>query len=87
MNHIIITKQEADEIKGDYGTIRSDGSYPARIEPMASPDGTYIFPETCLVGFGLESVKTKLESLVKPDNVQEVKNLPRVGELCEAGQI
>lgn len=87
MNHIIITKEQSQEIKGDYGIQRSDGTFPARIEPVQVPDGTFIFPESCLSGFGLESVKTKLESLIKSDNVQEVKELPKMGELCEAGKI
>jgi len=87
MNHIIITKEQVDEIKGNYGMQRNDGTYPAKIEPLQAPDGTFIFPESCLNGFGLESVKSKLESLIKPDNVQEIKELPKMGELCEVGKI
>ena len=87
MNYINITKAQAEEIAGGYGTRRSDGSYPARIEPVAVPDGTFIFPESCLTGFGLESVKTKLESLVKSDNVQELVELPKFGEPCEKDRI
>ena len=80
--YIIISKEDAEQIKGNYGEQRMDGTFPARIEPVAVPDGTYTFPESCLEGYGLESVKDELESMITADNVKEIKELPKQGNFA-----
>lgn len=76
MSHLIITAQ----IRGRYG------KYSA-IEPVEIPDGNYIVPEDCLSDADLAEVKAILQSYVSTDNVQEIIDLPDVGEECVKDRI
>ena len=73
MSHIILTKEQADAIRGRHGIYSA-------VEPVPTPDGKYIVPEACLSDADLEDIKTTLESYVTPTNVQEITDLPEVGE-------
>ena len=75
MSHIIIDKVQADAIRGNHGIYSA-------VEPVPTPDGRYIVPEACLSDADLAEVKTALEGYVTPTNVQEIKDLPDVGEEC-----
>ena len=71
--HIIITKEQADQIKGRHGIYSA-------IEPVPTPDGMFIVPERCLEDPDLSSVKTDLEQIHEVSEVQEITDLPAVGE-------
>lgn len=75
MSHIIISKEQADAIRGNHGIYSA-------IEPMLLPDGKFIVPEECLGDIDLVEVKSALESYVTPTNVQEITDLPDVGVQC-----
>lgn len=75
MSHLIINKAQADAIRGNHG------KYSA-IEPVPTPDGKYIVPEACLSDKDLAEIKTTLESYVTPTNVQEITDLPDIGQQC-----
>lgn len=78
--HIIITPEQAEQIKGKYG------KYSA-IEPVPTPDGNYIIPENCLNDADLAAIKATLQALVTVDNVQDIVDLPKVGEPIEANRL
>lgn len=80
MSHLIITAEQANQIRGRYG------KYSA-IEPVETPDGKFIVPEACLSDADLAEVKTTLQSYVSTDNVQEIIDLPDVGEECVKDRI
>ena len=73
-NYIIITKEQAEAIRGRHG------KYSA-IEPVLSPDGNYLVPERCLDDPDLKDVKDKIQSLIQPTkaNVQDIDDLPEMG--------
>lgn len=73
MSHIIIDKAQADVIRGNHGIYSA-------VEPVPTPDGKFIVPEACLSDADLAEIKTTLESYVTPTNVQEITDLPEVGE-------
>lgn len=75
MSHIIIDKAQAEAIRGNYGIYSA-------IEPIPAPDGKFIVPEACLSDADLAEIKTTLESYVTPTNVQEINDLPNVGQQC-----
>lgn len=73
MSHIVIDKTQADVIRGNHGIYSA-------VEPVPTPDGKFIVPEACLSDADLAEIKTTLESYVTPTNVQEITDLPEVGE-------
>ena len=73
MSHIIIDKAQADVIRGNHGIYSA-------VDPVPTPDGKFIVPEACLSDADLAEIKTTLESYVTPTNVQEITDLPEVGE-------
>ena len=75
MNHIIINKTQAEEIRGNYGLYSA-------IEPIFLPDGNYIVPYACLLDKDLVGAKSTLQGFVKIDNTQEIVDLPKNGEQC-----
>lgn len=76
-NYLIITKSQADAIRGNYG------SYSA-IEPIGLPDGTYFIPERCMSDPDLQSALSTLETM---DDVKKpIEYLPEIGQLCVSGQ-
>ena len=81
-NYIIITKEQADQIRGRHG------KYSA-IEPMPSPDGNYLVPERCLDDPDLQSIKSTIEQTIEPDrkNVQDILDLPDIGQPIEKDKI
>ncbi|HUX56347.1 MAG TPA: hypothetical protein VMV77_05205 [Bacteroidales bacterium] len=81
-NYIIITKEQADEIRGRHGRYSA-------IEPVELPDGNFMVPERCIDDPDLKEVKSKLQEYVKPSraNVQDIRNLPKVGEPIKQGAI
>lgn len=74
-NYIIITKEQAEQIRGRHG------KYSA-IEPVPSPDGNFLIPERCLADPDLKDIKDKIQSLIQPTkaNVQDIEDLPKIGE-------
>lgn len=68
--HIIITPEQAEQIKGRYG------KYSA-IEPVLAPDGNYIIPEKCLYDADLAEAKAKIEAA--NGEVQDIIDLPDTG--------
>jgi len=81
-NYIIITKEQAEQIRGRHG------KYSA-IEPVPSPDGNYLVPERCLDDPDLQDIKAKIEGAIEPDrkNVQDILDLPEIGEPVEKDRI
>lgn len=81
-NYIIISKEQAEQIRGRHG------KYSA-IEPVPSPDGNYLVPERCLDDPDLQEIKAKIEQTIKPDrtNVQDILDLPEVGQPIEKDRI
>lgn len=78
MNHIIISAQQAEQIKGKYG------NYSA-IEPVQLPDGNFIIPERCIDDPDLIEAKQKI--IDANGQVQEIIDLPESGQLCEANRV
>lgn len=77
--HIILSKVQADSIKGKHG------KYSA-LDPMFTPDGLYIIPERCLNDADLAAVKSSLQALVTAQNVLPIVDLPALGQPCIAGR-
>jgi len=79
-NYIIITKIQADQIRGNYNQ-RPDGSFKARVEPVELPDGTFMIPEAVLNSELLKEIKPTVEAMVEPGNanVQDIPDLPDAG--------
>lgn len=76
--HIIITKAQAENIRGKYG------KYSA-IEPLPTPDGNYIIPEHCLNDVDLVEIKSAIQSAITDSNIQQILKLPLQGENCDIG--
>ena len=74
-NYIIITKEQAEQIRGRHG------KYSA-IEPVPSPDGNYLVPERCLSDPDLKDIKATIQGYVAPDkkNIQDIEDLPEIGQ-------
>jgi len=77
-NHIIITKEQADTIRGKHGVY-------SFIEPIPLPDGNFIIPEACKTDPDLISIRSILETM--DDNIQDIQDLPKIGSLVEKGKI
>ena len=73
-NYIIITKEQAEQIRGRHGRYSA-------IEPVPSPDGNYLIPERCLDDPDLSDIKNTIEDMIQPAdaNVQDIEDLPEVG--------
>ena len=78
MNHIIISAQQAEQIKGKYG------KYSA-IEPVPLPDGNFIIPEKCIDDSDLVEVRQTI--IDANGQVQEIIDLPEVGQPLEKDRI
>lgn len=74
--HIIISKEQAEQIKGRYG------KYSA-IEPVPTPDGMYIIPERCFNDSDLAAAKAKIQAA--NGTVQDIIKLPVMGQPCIVG--
>jgi hypothetical protein len=74
-NYIIITKEQAEQIRGRHGRYSA-------IEPVPSPDGNYLVPERCLDDPDLKDIKDKIQLLIQPAkaNVQDIEDLPEMGQ-------
>jgi len=81
-NYIIITKAQADSIRGRHGRYSA-------IEPVELPDGNFMVPERCIDDPDLKEVKSKLQEYVRPSktNVQDIRDLPKAGEPIKRGYI
>lgn len=77
-NHIIITPEQAEQIRGKYG------KYSA-IEPVPTPDGNFIIPELYLSDADLIEAKAKIEAA--NGEVQDIVDLPEVGQPVEANRL
>ena len=75
--YLIITKEQADAVRGRYG------SYSA-IEPIALPDGKFFVPERCMVDSDLQDALSTLQTM--DDDKQTIEDLPEVGFPCVSGQ-
>lgn len=78
MSHIIISAQQAEQIKGKYG------KYSA-VEPIPLPDGNFIIPERCIDDPDLIEVRQTI--IDANGQVQEIIDLPESGQLCEANRV
>ena len=74
-NYILLTKEQADLVKGNYGKQRPDGTYPARIEPVEFPDGKFAIPELCSVAPLLKDAHEKVKNLKKVCTIQDIEDL------------
>lgn len=74
-NYIIISKEQAEQIRGRHG------KYSA-IEPVPSPDGNYLVPERCLDDPDLADIKQLINGMILPakENVQDIEDLPEMGQ-------
>ena len=81
-NYIIITKEQAEQIRGRHGRYSA-------IEPVELPDGNFMIPERCIYDPDLKEVKSKLQEYVKPSktNVQDIEDLPKEGKLIRKNAI
>jgi hypothetical protein len=75
--YIVMTKEEADAIRGNYG------SYSA-IDPIYLPDGTYFVPERCMSDPDLSDAKPALQEV--SGNTITIEELPSEGLPCVSGQ-
>lgn len=76
-NYLIVTKTQADEVRGRYGTYSA-------IEPIPLPDGTYFVPERCMNDPDLVEALSTLQTM--SGNSQTIEQLPEVGQPCISGQ-
>lgn len=80
MKHLIITKEQADLVRGKYG--RYSG-----IMPIEIPDGNFIISEDSMDDLDLISIKSVLEDIAKTAKKCEIKDLPKVGGYVEKDEI
>jgi len=86
-NYIILTKEQADLVRGGYGKRRPDGTYPARIEPVEFPDGKFAIPEVCSVAPLLKDAHKKVLGLKKVCTIQDIEDLnEEKGRTIEEGK-
>ena len=79
-NHIILSKEQAESIRGRYGRC-------SEIRPIELPDGNYIIPEQCVNEADLKDVKESIQSFISADNVQSIEVLPKMGSEVKKGKI
>lgn len=70
MDMLVITSEEADQIRGRHGDHSA-------IYPIPLPDGTFMVPKSCLYSDDLISIRSTLETMT--GNTQEIPLLPPVG--------
>lgn len=80
MKHLIITKEQADLVRGKHG--RYSG-----IMPVELPDGNFIISQGSMDDPDLISIKPVLEDIAKTAKFCEIKDLPKVGEYVEKDKI
>ena len=80
--HIILTKEQAESVKGVYGKY-------SEIRPIELPDGMFIIPSKCLTDLDLKDIKNTIESYVLQgnENIQVIIDLPKMGEAVKKGMI
>lgn len=77
-NHLIITEEQANVIRGNYGLFSS-------IDPQPLPDGKYFVPERCMEDPDLADALSTL--LTMTGDTRPISPLPSVGQTCTAGEI
>lgn len=70
MKLIILTKDQAEIIKGRYGIYSA-------LEPVALPDGMFMLPEHCLNDKDLKDAYKKMNDAVKVNGTKELTELSR----------
>jgi len=78
MKLIILTKEQANNIRGRYG------KYSA-LEPIALPDGMFMLPERCLNDKDLKDAYKKMDDAVKANGMKELNKLSEA-ETVNAGE-
>ena len=73
-NYIIISKEQADKIRGRHG------KYSA-CEPVQFPDGNFAIPERLLDDPEYDDIKDTLKQYQKECKVQDIEDLPEEGEI------
>lgn len=76
-NHLIITKDQANTVRGRYGIYSA-------IDPILLPDENYIVPEACINDMDLLGAKSVLETM--NTNIQPIDDLPVIGETVYSGR-
>ena len=71
--HIIITPEQATQIKGNYGIYSA-------IEPVPTPDGRFIVPERCLTDEDLTDARITLQIIKSNAVTQNITELPEIGQ-------
>lgn len=74
--YIIISQVQAINIRGNYGIYSA-------INPIVIKDGNCCISERCLINVDLISVKSTIEAMNY--NLQEIMDLPNIGDTCIAG--
>jgi len=78
MNLIILTKEQADNIRGRYGRYSA-------LDPIELPDGMFMLPEDCLKDNDLKDAYKKMEDAVKANGIKELIELSKANEV-KAGE-
>ena len=79
-NYIIISKEQADKIRGRHG------KYSA-CEPVQFPDGNFAIPERLLDDKEFDDIKDTLKQYQKECTVQDIEDLDEEkGKIIEAGK-
>ena len=75
---IILTKEQADKIRGNYGIYSA-------LEPVALPDGLFMLPEDCLSDPDLKDAYKKLQEAKKLTGTKQILQLSKV-KAVKAGE-
>lgn len=73
-NYIIISKEQADAIRGRHG------KYSA-LEPVEFPDGNWAIPERIIDDPEFDDIKDTLKKYQKECKIQDIEDLPEEGEI------
>ena len=71
MKLIILTKEQADKIRGRYGRYSA-------LEPIKLPDGLFMLPERCLSDVDLKDAYQKLNEAKQLNGVKELLKVSEV---------
>lgn len=78
MNLIILTKEQAENIRGRYGRYSA-------LDPIELPDGMFMLPEDCLRDKDLKDAYEKMNEAVTANGTKELTELSKVKEV-KAGE-
>lgn len=73
-NYIIISKEQADAVRGKHG------KYSA-LEPVLFPDGKYAIPEKVLDDPEFADILPILKKYQEEEEIQDIQDIPKEGEI------